>query len=179
MHPDPTAAQFPTAENPRPRNPKLYGPGRPRPLADAKRREICALIAGGCGLREAAKYVHCSVNTIRREAERNPDFGQQLRHSESFAQLSPLRAMQQAMGTHWRAAAWFLERAFPDRFARPEPSAFGAREARALMNEVFDVVNIEILDEFRAGRLKKSIGRSFERYIRTACDRRRNARGFR
>src|SRR6476646_8849748 len=117
MHPDPTAAQSPTPENPRPKRPKLYGPGRPRVLDDAKRREICALIAGGCSLRDAASYVNCSVCTIRREAERNPDFLQQIRHSEKHARLSPLRAMQQAMGTHWRAAAWFLERAFPDRFA--------------------------------------------------------------
>jgi hypothetical protein len=179
MHPDPIAAQSLTSENPRPSKPKLYGPGRPRVLDDAKRREICALIAGGCGLREAASYVDCSITTIRREAERNPDFEQQLRHSEKHAQLNPLRAMQRAILTHWRAAAWFLERAYPDRFARHEPSAFGIREARTLMNELIDTVDIQILDKFRAGRLKKSIHQSFDRYIRTVNDRRRNARSFR
>jgi hypothetical protein len=180
MHPDQPTTPFelpPTSS--RPKRPKLYGPGRPRVLDDAKRREICALIAGGCGLREAASYVDCSITTIRREAERNPDFEQQLRHSEKHAQLNPLRAMQRAVLTHWRAAAWFLERAYPDRFARHEPSAFGIREARALMNELIDTVDIEILDKFRAGRLKKSIHQTFDRYIRTASDRRRNARSFR
>ena len=44
------------------------GRGRPRTLTDAKRREICALIAGGCGLQEAAKYLRCGINTIRPEA---------------------------------------------------------------------------------------------------------------
>src|SRR6478609_8737298 len=80
---------------------KLSSRGRPRALDDAKRREICALIAGGCGLREAARYVRCNINTIRREAERNPDFDERLRRSETYAQLSPLRAMQHAVGTHW------------------------------------------------------------------------------
>src|SRR3954451_6770488 len=110
--------------------------GRPRALDDVKQREACALIAGGCGFREAARYVNCNVGTIRREADRNPAFAEQLRNSEAYAQVSPLKAMQQAAGTHWRAAAWMLERAFPDRFSRPEPGAFGARQARQLMNEV-------------------------------------------
>jgi hypothetical protein len=87
--------------------------------------------------------------------------------------------MQQAIRTHWRAAAWFLERAFPDRFTRPEVSAFGTREARDLMKEILEVVNVNILDQFKARRLRKGIQRSFERYIRTADDRRRNARNFR
>jgi hypothetical protein len=175
MHPDLNNPP----ENPRPRQPKLYGPGRPRALDDPKRRELCALIAGGCGLNDAARYVNCSVSTIRREAERKPDFLAQLRHSEKHARLSPLRAMQQAMATHWRAAAWFLERAFPERFARPEPSAFGPREARELMKEVFDLVSNEIRDPYHARCLKKGVRRCFDRYIRTASDRRQNARSFR
>jgi hypothetical protein len=87
--------------------------------------------------------------------------------------------MQQAMGTHWRAAAWFLERAFPDRFARPEPSAFGPREAQQLMKEIFDLVSTEIRDPYHARCLKKGVRRCFDRYIRTASDRRHNARSFR
>jgi len=71
--------------------------GRPRKLDDVKRGEICALIAGGCGLRDAARYVRCDLATIRREAKRNPDFHDQLRRSEAYAQLSPLRAMQSAV----------------------------------------------------------------------------------
>src|SRR3954471_24234235 len=80
---------------------KTTSRGRPRTLDDAKRREICALVAGGCGLREAARYVRCNTGTIRLEAERNPEFDNQLRRSQTYAQLSPLRAMQLAVGTHW------------------------------------------------------------------------------
>src|SRR5437879_4909219 len=98
MQPESTPNPAPASDNPRQPRPKLDGPGRPRVLDETKRREICALVAGGCGLREAAKYVRCSTNTIRREAERNPDFNDQLRRSEMYAQLSPLRAMQQAVG---------------------------------------------------------------------------------
>jgi hypothetical protein len=155
------------------------GPGRPRTLNDAKRREICALIAGGCGLQEAAKYVRCGINTIRREADRNPDFNEHLRRAEMYAQLSPLRAMQHATSTHWRAAAWMLERAFPDRFARPEAGAFGARQARQLLGEVLNVISSETSDPFKVERIEKRVRGTFEYYIRSACDRRRSARSLR
>ena len=62
---DKTPTNEPTAPAPKP-----PGRGRPRALDDAKRREISHLVAGGCGLREAARYVHCDITTIRREAKR-------------------------------------------------------------------------------------------------------------
>ena len=65
--------------------------------------------------------------------------------------------MQNAIGTHWRAAAWFLERAFPDRFARPNSGAFGAREARDLMSEVVNVISSEVTDPVRYGRIEKRV----------------------
>jgi hypothetical protein len=180
-HPNtpPIAINAPAATPPDPKQPTPPGRGRPRALDDAKRREICALVAGGCGIREAARYVRCGINTIRREAERNPQFGQQLRSSEVYAQLSPLRAMQQAVGTHWRAAAWMLERAFPERFARPDQGAFGARQARQLMNEVLQVISSEMSDPFKFERVEKRIRGTFEYYIRAACDRRRSAKKLR
>jgi hypothetical protein len=155
------------------------GRGRPRTLTDAKRREICALIAGGCGLQEAAKYVRCDSKTVRREAQRNPEFHENLRRAEMYAQLSPLRAMQHACSTHWRAAAWFLERAFPDRFSRPEAGAFGARQARQLLGEVLNVISSETSDPFKFERIEKRVRGTFEYYIRAACDRRRTARSLR
>ena len=180
MHPDQPATPTDASQTtPRPRKTKTLRPRPPAPLDDGKRREICALIAGGCGLREAAKYVHCSVNTIRREAERNADFAQQLRHSETYAQLSPLRAMQSAVATHWRAAAWMLERAFPERFGRPDAGAFGARQARELMNEVLSIIRAEMFDVFKSDRVEKRVRGAFEYHIRMSCDQKRSSRSLR
>jgi hypothetical protein len=167
-----------SSSNPTPPK-KTKDRGRPRTLDDAKRREICALVAGGCGLREAARYVRCNINTVRREAERNPEFDERLRSSQTYAQLSPLRAMQHAVGTHWRAAAWMLERAFPNRFSKPVPGAFGARQARELLNEALTVIHSEISDPFKYGGIERRLRGTFEYYIRAACDRRRTSRGLR
>src|SRR3954462_9969607 len=147
----------PNSISPPSEHPKHDRRGRPAVLDDGKRREICALVAGDCGLREAAKYVRCSVSTIKRESSRNPAFADQLRDSQNYSQISPLRAMQHAASSDWRAAAWLLERAFPDRFARPEPGAFGARQARRLMDEVLGVVNSELLDPIKSAQIEKRI----------------------
>jgi hypothetical protein len=182
MHPEPSTDPIRAADELAPdpvQSEKPTGPGRPRALDDVKRREICALVAGGCGLREAARYVRCNIYTIRREAERNAEFDEQLRRAETYAQLSPLRAMQAAVATHWRAAAWFLERTFPERFARPEPGAFGSRQARELLNEALSVISSEIADPFKFGRIEKRLRGTFEYYIRAACDRRRTSRSVR
>jgi len=177
MYADPTAAHFsepPT--NSRPPKPKHDRPGRPRALDDGKRREICALIAGGCTFQDAARYVRCSVNTIRREAERNPNFGEQLRQSENDAKLGPLRAMQHAAGTHWRAAAWLLERMFPEAFGRRPPGIFGATEARKLMKEVVTIIHEETTDPIRASSIAERVRASFEYHILKTCDEVRDSR---
>jgi hypothetical protein len=61
--------------------------GRPRALDEVKRREVCALVAAGCGLEWASRYVGCSARTVRREALRNEDFHEQLRRCELAAAL--------------------------------------------------------------------------------------------
>ena len=62
--------------------------GRPRALDEIKRREVCALVAAGCGIEFASRYIGCSARTIRREALRNEDF------HEQFAPRRTLRAAQ-------------------------------------------------------------------------------------
>src|SRR5262245_5771312 len=120
--------------------------GRPRVLDDAKRREICALISAGCGLETAARYVSCSLSTIRRETLRNDDFRQQLRAAEVQAQLNPLRAMQKAAATHWRAAAWLLERTIPERYARHRPGSCSPHELHDVLDAVIESAVEEIED---------------------------------
>jgi hypothetical protein len=153
--------------------------GRPRALNDIKRHEICALVAGGCSLREAAKYVGCGINTIRRELERNTIFRENLRDSQMHAQLSPLRTMQQAVAKHWRAAAWFLERAYPERFARRNPAGYSAPQARKLLNQVIDIIRAEINEPHRQACIVKRLRPVFEDSIRRACDSHRTSRELR
>ena len=127
--------------------------GRPRALDDVKRREVCALVAAGCTLAGAARYVNCSAKTISREAERIPDFGEQLRRSQLAARLEPLRALRAKANTHWRAAAWLLERVDPEQFARYDAKLLTPEEVGDLLDNIRDTLRLalnEISDQFIA-----------------------------
>jgi len=129
--------------------------GRPRALDDYKRREVCALVAVGCGIEGAARYVGCNAVTIRREALRNPEFHEQLRNAELTCELEPLRAMKRAAATHWRAAAWLLERTQPDRFARREADSLTPAEIDGMIACIAEEILAELPDEdtiVRVGR---------------------------
>jgi hypothetical protein len=120
--------------------------GRIRSLDETKQREVCALLSAGCSLEAAASYVECAANTIRREALRNPDFGRRLREARIQAQLSPLQAMRKAASSHWRAAAWMLERADPEHFSqRPQPG-FRPKQAQTLRQDILAILSTEIED---------------------------------
>jgi hypothetical protein len=121
--------------------------GRPRALDDAKRREVCALISTGCGIDGAARYVGCSPITIRREALRNPEFHEQLREAELSAQMAPLQAMRNAASTHWRAAAWFLERTQPLTFAPRRPLTLTVEEASFYLDRLMEIFFEEVSND--------------------------------
>jgi hypothetical protein len=153
--------------------------GRLRLLDEVKRSEICALVAGGFSRCEAARYVACSAKTIQREAARNPDFQAKLLNSEMYAQMNPLRAIHQAAGTHWRAAAWILERAYPDRYGRRHQNALNAKEARQLYSEVERIISSEVRDPFQFKRIEKRLRVTFDYLMHAAGHSKRASRHIR
>jgi hypothetical protein len=144
--------------------------GRPRVLDDVKRSEICALTSVGVSLRKTAGYVDCSVKTIRREAERNAQFGEQLRRAQMKAQLGPLHALHRASDTHWRAAAWFLERIYPDLFGRTQVGSFGKKELRKLGGELLRIVRHEVSHPLELERVEARMEATLQYATRAALD---------
>lgn len=119
-------------------------PGRPRVLDAVKQSEVLALISTGYGLPGAARYVGCSANTIRREAKNNPVFGQQLRDAEKEARLRPLKAIRRKAHTHWRAAAWLLERTEPEKYAKKESGLLKPKDVEGLIDAVLERILLEL-----------------------------------
>jgi hypothetical protein len=181
MQPDsnaaPTAATIPFETPDSPAKPSRRG--RPRTLDDARRREICAFVSTGLSVREAARCVKCGFNTVLREAQRNPEFQEQLRRAEVNAKLGPLHAMQKAAYTHWRAGAWFLERMFPERFGRRDRGGLGPRQAKQLLKEIFSLISSEVADGARRTRMENRIQAMLEYFMHVACDGERTSSGCR
>ncbi|MCG8448170.1 MAG: hypothetical protein MI725_01145 [Pirellulales bacterium] len=105
-------------------------------LDETKKREVCALVAAGCSFDFAGRYVGCSAKTIRREGERDAAFGERLRQAQLSAQLEPLRALRSKATTHWRAAAWLLERVDPEQFARFDRKQYHPQEVADLLENI-------------------------------------------
>ncbi len=120
--------------------------GRPRALDEVKRREICALITAGCCTIDAARYVGCAVSTIHREAKRNSQFSYDLKRAHLAAELTPLHALRHAARTHWRAAAWLLERTNPQRFAKQNAKAIKPEDLVHFTDAIVDIIVEEIPD---------------------------------
>ena len=118
--------------------------GRPRTLDDVKRREIIALISTGYGMPGAAKYIGCAPNTIRREARRDAEFGQQLRDAEKQARLRPLKAIRRKAHTHWRAAAWLLERTEPEKYGKKDNRLPKPADVDGLLDSILQRLMIEL-----------------------------------
>jgi hypothetical protein len=120
--------------------------GRPKVLDTVKQASICALLNAGCSRRQAAKYVGCAPSTIGYLAANDPHFAAQVRQAEMQKEVRPLRNLMQASGKHWRAAAWLLERQFPNLYARRQPDLMTRHEFReaisSLTNALIDAVPV-------------------------------------
>lgn len=131
--------------------------GRPRALDDTKRSEICALVSAGYGIEKAADYVGCAPSTVRREALRNPDFHDRMRKAQLTAELDPLRSVRNKAQTHWRAAAWLLERIDPTRFAKRNPKLFTPDQVEELFDSFIEKLIAAVDDNATGAGLYQQI----------------------
>lgn len=120
--------------------------GRPPVLDEIKQREILALLTVGCSLRVAARYVGCNPRTIRRTAQRDARFAGKLRQAQYHAEIGFLKNIQRAARKeqYWRAAAWALERKFPQRYARRDPEAITMEQLTRLLSQFAQIVVDEV-----------------------------------
>ena len=139
--------------------------GRPRALNDIKRSEICALVSAGCDIERAAKYVGCNPRTIRREALRNPEFHDRLRKAELSVELEPLQQMRKKANTHWRAAAWLLERTRPERYAKHDVMRLNKDQVMEIVEYFLDLVSDEIDDPQTKRRVFNQVGATIRKSV--------------
>ena len=91
--------------------------GRRRIMTRELKAELCRLVAESVSIESAADTLDVSLRTVQRERKNDEDFDHELRLSLQ-AEPDPKKLMQAAARTHWRAAAWLLERTNPETYAR-------------------------------------------------------------
>jgi hypothetical protein len=145
--------------------------GRPLVLDPEKQREILAIISVGCSQNMAAKYVGCSPQTIRREAARDPKFAKKLRQAKGNVELGLIRNIRNAANKeqYWRAAAWALERFFPEKYARRGPDVITAEQLAQLLGQLAEQIVQQVpVNAYRKKLVKavESLARSYGQTIR-------------
>jgi IS30 family transposase len=139
---------------PAPANP---GPGRPRVLNESKVRHILSVVARGCSLEQAARYVGCAASTIRREARRNPKFGDELRRVLVDSELFALATIREAAGRHWRAGRFLLEHTAAQRIREQNRRPLTRSQVRRFTTAIADVLESEVNDVEARQRLTERL----------------------
>jgi hypothetical protein len=98
-------------------------PGRPREFKYKMRQEVIHHVHHGATVEEAARIVGISLRTVQRAAKGDDDFHHDLHLALNHSQIDPEKLVQKAARTHWRAAAWLLERTRPHEFAKRPPNS--------------------------------------------------------
>lgn len=118
---------------------RQYIRGRNRILTPELRVQLCQLVRESATLVEAAEALGVSLRTVQRERKYDEDFDHELRLALSLPP-DPLKLMQAAARTHWRAAAWLLERTRPEQYARRPSNMANAGQVNRAVNAVMEAV---------------------------------------
>jgi hypothetical protein len=115
-------------------------------LDEVKRGEVCAILAVGGSRQLAAQYVGCSATTIRNTALRDASFKEQLEKAESQHEIGYLQNIRAAARKeqYWRAAAWVLERRFPDRYGPRKPGTTSVEQIMQLLGQFAEMIVQEV-----------------------------------
>jgi hypothetical protein len=128
-------------------------------LDEAKRGDVCALLAFGCSRDTAAGYVGSTVDAVEALAARDADFAAQIVLAEAQAELTHVRNVHSAGGDvkNWRASVWMLERRFPERFGKREPEVVTKPQMQQMMKRLSHVLLEVVPDEAQRAKILESI----------------------
>jgi hypothetical protein len=123
--------------------------GRRRILNDAKKARLCELVAHeSYSVEQAAESLDVSLRTVQRERKFDQDFDHEVRLALQQPP-EPLKLMEHAARTHWRAAAWLLERSNPEEYARKPVNTANAKQVWAALQFVTEAALRAVAPEQR------------------------------
>lgn len=106
--------------------------GRPRSVVTAEIEDaILRTVRLGLHADRAAQAHAVSPSTLRAHRRRNPDFATRLKEAEAAAEQTFLSRILQHTERQWTAAAWMLERRWPQRWRRRDGEQVEVRVGKA------------------------------------------------
>jgi transposase-like protein len=92
--------------------------GRPSRLTEERQAKILEALRAGNYLTSAAALAGVSRSTLHAWRQEHPHFADAVDQARAHAEARNDAIVQMAARTQWQAAAWWLERSFPDRWGR-------------------------------------------------------------
>jgi hypothetical protein len=132
-----------------------------KPVFDKdKQREVCAIVAVGCSRAVAAQYVGCDIRAIRRRVLVDPDFADAIERAESHHEIMNLKNINEAgkVERHWRAAAWALEHAYPDRYGKRRARTLTFEQVAGILSQFADAIVEDVPDPAARERIVERLG---------------------
>lgn len=130
-------------------------------LDATKKREVIAIFAMGGSRATAALHVGCSAQTITNTAKRDTEFGDEVLKATSQYEILHLSNINAAAkeSRHWRAAAWALERTYPDRYGERKPRVITREQVTGVLKEFATIVLSEVEDTKARQRIRRRVAR--------------------
>jgi hypothetical protein len=94
--------------------------GRPTKLTPERRKAFIECLERGLPIKVAARAVGVHHFTVQDWMRRHNDFEAEVRAADTKALEANLKFIHDARGEEWTAAAWLVERGWPELYARPE-----------------------------------------------------------
>jgi hypothetical protein len=123
---------------------------RPTKYHPARVDAICDALRAGATIEHAAEAAGIHRDTVHEWRTRYPAFADRIKEAEGAGVLASLRVIRGAAeGGTWQAAAWLLERRYPDLYGRRPVIAMAtatAPDARATAREVSAAIDAFLSD---------------------------------
>ena len=91
---------------------------RPSPLTPTLQKAVLLALRRGNTETAAAQYAGVDYSTYRRWKKRDAEFRLAIQQAQTEAQMAAVARVRGAMGEHWQAAAWWLERRHPAEWSK-------------------------------------------------------------
>jgi transposase len=137
-------------------------------LTSELRENFMRIIRNGNSRRNACDAIGISERTLyvwQQRAEKEPEteffhFFQCLKKAESEAERAAVSVIRSAMTEHWQAAAWFLERKFPETWARKEKVEHSGPDGGPIQGQIVCGMTREQIRKIHIERCEELIRRA-------------------
>jgi hypothetical protein len=119
--------------------------GRPTKRTPDVEARIVEAVRAGNYIETAAAYAGIGKSTLYEWQAKYPDFADALQRARAEAEVRDVTLIRQAARTQWQAAAWWLERSFPQRYGRRDK--LEVTEAPAIDVSLYTDAELDVLRE--------------------------------